>query len=211
LQAFLTANVTGAQGAPNQGSVSFYVGSTFMGVRPVQNGQATFVTPIFAPGTYTFTAVYSGDSQYDISVGSAVAALGQSFPIFTAGINGSKTALVSAASSGSGGVQSGAHSLAVAGTPSGQAPASTASARTQSDNEVSAPTTINRTNGVAALDLTSLTSVRHTTVAIDEALGYWTDGQDGVDYTELAIATLSDADTASERDESTSRRSGRGS
>jgi hypothetical protein len=68
----LTAQVTVTDGIPPQGTVQFFEGSALLGVMMLQNGDAQFTTGALPAGSYTFTAVYSGDTKHDISVGSTV-------------------------------------------------------------------------------------------------------------------------------------------
>jgi hypothetical protein len=70
-QATLTATVTSTDGITPQGTVTFYKGTSLLGAVMLQNGQAQLTTDILPPGQYTFTAVYSGDTNHDISVGTA--------------------------------------------------------------------------------------------------------------------------------------------
>ena len=61
----LTADVTVvAPGvATPSGTVAFYQGSTLLGTGSVSNGVASYVTAKLAVGTYSYTAVYRGDSH----------------------------------------------------------------------------------------------------------------------------------------------------
>ena len=64
----LTATVTGS-GATPTGTISFYNGSTLIpltGLANLTNGAVScvFSTTGLAPGSYTITSVYSGDSVY---------------------------------------------------------------------------------------------------------------------------------------------------
>jgi hypothetical protein len=62
----LTATVTGAVSSSLTltGTVSFFEGSTLLGVGIVSGGSATFTTSSLRPGTHTLTAVYSGDLNF---------------------------------------------------------------------------------------------------------------------------------------------------
>jgi hypothetical protein len=61
----LTASVSALGGSPT-GSVTFYQGSTLIDtVNPIPSSDtATFTLPTLAAGTYTYTAVYSGDTNF---------------------------------------------------------------------------------------------------------------------------------------------------
>ncbi len=62
----LTATVT--PGAAT-GTVTFSQGQTTLGTVPVSNGSASIAGPALTPGSYNFTATYSGDSTYSGSTG----------------------------------------------------------------------------------------------------------------------------------------------
>jgi hypothetical protein len=59
------------------GSVSFSQGSTAVGTATVTNGVASIAAPSLAPGSYTFTAVYTGDSSYAGSTGALTQTIGK--------------------------------------------------------------------------------------------------------------------------------------
>jgi sugar lactone lactonase YvrE len=69
-QITLTATVTAAtgQGTPPAptGTVAFFQGTTQLGTAPLINGQASLPATFSTPGSYTLTAVYSGDPSYNI-------------------------------------------------------------------------------------------------------------------------------------------------
>jgi hypothetical protein len=68
-QAVLTATVSATDGIQPQGTVAFYQGETLLGIIVLQDGVAQFTTGFLPPGQYTFNAVYSGDPNHNISVG----------------------------------------------------------------------------------------------------------------------------------------------
>src|SRR5262249_4034148 len=55
--------------SPPTGSVTFYDGAAFLGTSHVVDGQATLAVSGRAAGSYTFTFAYSGDANYQASVG----------------------------------------------------------------------------------------------------------------------------------------------
>src|SRR5581483_7759293 len=58
----LTATVSSSiPGGPLKGTVQFFDGPNTFATQPLVSGTATFVSPVFLPGTHNFTAVYSGD------------------------------------------------------------------------------------------------------------------------------------------------------
>jgi hypothetical protein len=59
------------------GTVTFSQGSTALGTVPVSNGVASIAGPVLAPGSYNFTAIYSGDSSYSGSTGTLTQAIGK--------------------------------------------------------------------------------------------------------------------------------------
>ncbi|HEY4355009.1 MAG TPA: MBG domain-containing protein [Acidobacteriaceae bacterium] len=58
-----TAVVSGAAGTPT-GTVEFFNGSASLGVKTLSAGRATYATSSLAAGTYTLSAVYSGDPYF---------------------------------------------------------------------------------------------------------------------------------------------------
>ena len=57
------------------GTVSFFANGTLLGTAPVQGGQASFESASLAPGKYTVTAKYSGDSNFNAAQASASVAV----------------------------------------------------------------------------------------------------------------------------------------
>ena len=70
----LIANVvvTSPGNPPVVGSVSFYDGSTLLGTEPVSNGVATLSVGALAPGSHSFSAVFSGSGTVSASTSSLV-------------------------------------------------------------------------------------------------------------------------------------------
>ena len=70
----LIANVvvTSPGNPPVVGSVSFYDGSTLLGTEPVSNGVATQSVGALAPGSHSFSAVFSGSGTVSASTSSLV-------------------------------------------------------------------------------------------------------------------------------------------
>ncbi len=63
-----TATVTPTAGAiPNHETVTFYDGSATLGTGLTLNGVATFATSSLAAGSYSITATYAGDANYESS------------------------------------------------------------------------------------------------------------------------------------------------
>ena len=70
LTATFTATAVGD--VPLTGSVAFYDGTTYLGTATIVpgdppatvNGQATITVPLLTPGSYTITAIYSGNGDY---------------------------------------------------------------------------------------------------------------------------------------------------
>ena len=75
------------------GTVSFYDGTTLLGSSPVSGGAATWDASALAVGTHSFTAVYSGDSNFNPNTSSAAVAVAVSSlsPAFT--LSSSSTSL----------------------------------------------------------------------------------------------------------------------
>lgn len=67
----LTATVSG-NGATPTGSVTFYAGSTVLGIEPLVAGLATLGTAALPDGAYAMTAAYAGDSNYISGTSSSV-------------------------------------------------------------------------------------------------------------------------------------------
>ena len=67
-----TATVTPATSGVATGTVSFFNGSTQLGTSSLSQGTATFSTSTLIAGSYSITAVYSGDANYNASTSSAV-------------------------------------------------------------------------------------------------------------------------------------------
>jgi len=57
----LTATVSSDAGTPNDGTVTFFDGTTSLGTFPVSNGSAQFTSSTLTAGLQAFTATYSGD------------------------------------------------------------------------------------------------------------------------------------------------------
>jgi alpha-L-arabinofuranosidase len=69
----LTATVAGSDSVVPQGNVNFFLGQTQLGSAALAGGQAVWTgAASFAPGTYTVTAVYSGNTQDSTSTSSPV-------------------------------------------------------------------------------------------------------------------------------------------
>ena len=70
----LTASVvvTSPGNPPIVGTVSFYDGGTFLGTEPVSNGVATLNVGSLSPGSYLFSAVFSGGRSFSASKSSLV-------------------------------------------------------------------------------------------------------------------------------------------
>jgi hypothetical protein len=69
-QVTFTAKVTGANGGTPTGSVNFSDGSTIIGSGTLNgSGIATFATSTLSIGSHSITASYSGDANYDVSIG----------------------------------------------------------------------------------------------------------------------------------------------
>ncbi len=76
-QIVLTATIRSTANPTNPtvptGTVQFFNGSTLLGTGTLGNGQATFLVTTFLPaGTSSFTAVYSGDTNYVASTSTAL-------------------------------------------------------------------------------------------------------------------------------------------
>jgi len=76
-QVTFTARLTGTTaGVPPTGTVTFYAGATQLGQGTVVSGAASYATSSLSAGSYTISAVYSGDSNYQSitsnSIGEAV-------------------------------------------------------------------------------------------------------------------------------------------
>lgn len=67
----LTATVSSSVGTAT-GTVSFYDGTTLLGSGTLASGVATYTASNLAEGTYSITAVYSGDSQFTSITSSVV-------------------------------------------------------------------------------------------------------------------------------------------
>ncbi|HWE53204.1 MAG TPA: MBG domain-containing protein, partial [Bryobacteraceae bacterium] len=71
----LTATVSASAAT---GNVTFWQGSTSLGTVPVDsNGQASMAGPSLTPGSYSFSAIYSGDSSYAGSTGTLIQVIGK--------------------------------------------------------------------------------------------------------------------------------------
>jgi acrosin len=68
--ATLSVQVGATDGVLPQGTVALYDGSVLLGVVTLVNGKALLTTGVLPAGNHTFTAVYSGDTKHNISVGS---------------------------------------------------------------------------------------------------------------------------------------------
>ena len=69
----LTAVLTPPAGGPAPtGNVTFYDGTTALGVAPVANNKAILTTSGLVPGQQSLTAVYGGDGNYTFSTSAAV-------------------------------------------------------------------------------------------------------------------------------------------
>jgi acrosin len=218
-QATLTATVTSSDGITPQGTVSFYQGTGLLGTVTLQDGLAGFTTDVLPPGQYTFTAVYSGDTGHNISVGSVdvsvaaalVPALGaaQATAAFTPASNGNTpntsdpvTILIQPGSA-PGPV---ATHLAVTGGRQhlGVGPdrkSATGLVATRSAGSRSMLATTNVSDHGVLPGLSPLTPIPDATKAVDEALEQWTDGLTRRDYADLALAMLSDVNSGSDRGE----------
>ena len=69
----LTATVAPAMaGRPTPtGTISFYDGTTLLGTSSLSGGSATFSTASLATGAHSLTAIYSGDSNFNLSTSAA--------------------------------------------------------------------------------------------------------------------------------------------
>jgi Bacterial Ig-like domain (group 3)/FG-GAP-like repeat len=86
LTATLAATMSGRP-APT-GTVSFYDGTTLLGSPTLNGGTATLATSALAVGTHSFTAVYSGDSNFNLNTAAAVSVTVTSLtPAFTLAAN----------------------------------------------------------------------------------------------------------------------------
>src|SRR2546422_3194741 len=65
----LTASVNSATAT---GTVTFYNGTQILGTGTLSGGTATYSTSAFAPGSYSITASYSGDTNYLPSTSGAI-------------------------------------------------------------------------------------------------------------------------------------------
>src|SRR3989449_4000475 len=65
----LTASVNSATAT---GTVTFYNGTQILGTGTISGGTATYSTSAFAPGSYSITASYSGDTNYLPSTSGAI-------------------------------------------------------------------------------------------------------------------------------------------
>lgn len=91
----LTSTVLPVTGSAPSGTVSFYDGSVLLGTSPLSNGQAGFTASNLSAGTQSFSAIYSGDSNFlGSGTASAVAVVvsSQDFTVQTAS-SGTQTVL----------------------------------------------------------------------------------------------------------------------
>jgi uncharacterized membrane protein len=75
-----TATLTSAAGAPT-GTVSFYDGTTSLGLGSLAAGVATYTTSSLAAGSHSITAAYAGDSNFAAVTSTAVSEITENFTI----------------------------------------------------------------------------------------------------------------------------------
>jgi hypothetical protein len=79
-----TATVTAANSGTPTGTVAFYNGTTSLGAATLgSNGMAVFTSSTLAPGSYSVTAQYGGDSNYAGSTSPAQPLIVQTTPLIT--------------------------------------------------------------------------------------------------------------------------------
>jgi hypothetical protein len=71
----LTATVSSDAGTPNDGTVTFFDGTTSLGTFPVSNGIAQFTSTTLTAGLHAFTATYIGDGATYAGSGTGTASI----------------------------------------------------------------------------------------------------------------------------------------